>query len=153
MAHEAIGQRLDESGATAAAGGLHGSAGGIAHDPYAVAVDSFYRDAHGAGPGCNLTGRHLPHWRELTVQVVLAHVHHRQPECLGEVQALVKISLIGRPIAKVCDGHALCALECEGGARRSGDAAADDPEAADQAMLKIHDVHRAGTPAADSRAP
>jgi hypothetical protein len=61
----------------------------------------------------------------------------------------VEVRLIGGAVAEEGDRGPPLALAGERGARRRGDAAADDPEAADQASLEVDDVHRSGAPAAN----
>jgi hypothetical protein len=62
----------------------------------------------------------------------------------------VEVAVVGRAVAEEGDRDAADALQRERRARRGGDAAADDPEAADQAVIEVDHVHRAGAAAADA---
>ena len=73
-----------------------------------------------------------------------------QLEDLGEVEALEEVGLVRRAVAEVRDRDAARAAEREPGARGGGDAAADDAVAAEDAVLRVDDVHRAGETAVDA---
>ena len=93
--------------------------------------------------------------RVLAVAVVLAHEHERQLQHLREVEALEDVALVHRAVAEVRDRDA--ARRPRQRERRAGggrDAAADDPERADQPVGGRRHVHRAGAAAVHAgRAP
>src|SRR3954470_3200066 len=152
---EAVGHRLDELRALAAARALDRFGGGLAHLPHVVAVDGDRRDAERGRAVGDLAGGDVLVGGELAVAVVLAHEHDRQVEDLREVQALVEVAVVGGAVAEERDRDGALAgpLERESDAGGGGDAPADDPEAADQAVLERDDVHRAGAPAVDAGRP
>src|SRR5438067_950367 len=153
MADEAVRQRLDEARAIAGASLLHGLGRSVAHGPNVVAVGRPGGDAQRFGARPDLTGRHLLVRRELAVQVVLAHVDGGQLEDLREVEAFGEITLVGGAVAEERHRHPVLALQGERRARGRRDAAAHDPEAADQPVLEVDHVHRSGPPAAYSAGP
>src|SRR5204862_6107792 len=78
----------------------------------------------------------------------------RELQNLAEVQALAAVALVNRPVAEVGDGDASArSLQCERRAGGGCDAAADDPERADQTIVERVHVHRAGAPAVDAGLP
>ena len=89
----------------------------VAHGPHVVAVHAEGRDLERLGALADLSGRDLLPGRELPVEVVLADVDDRQPEHLGEVEALVEVALVGGAVAEERDRHAVDALERQRGAR------------------------------------
>ena len=125
-------------------------AGGLAHGPHAHAVDRLRRDAHDLGARADLARRHRAERRVLAVAVVLAHEHERQPLHLREVEALEDVALVHGAVAEVRDGDAAGRpLQRERRPGRGGDAAADDPERADQPVGRRVHVHRARAAAVD----
>ena len=73
---------------------------------------------------------------------------------LAEVEALEHVGLVHRAVAEVRHRHAPGRpLQRQGRPRGCRDAAADDPERADQAVAECVDVHRAGPSAVDARLP
>ena len=63
----------------------------------------------------------------------------------------MEVALVGGAVAEEGDRDAVDPLQRQRRAGRRGDAAADDAEAADQAVLEVDHVHRAGAAAADAR--
>ena len=60
----------------------------------------------------------------------------------------MEVRLVGRAVAEERDRHPALALGRQRGAERGGDRSADDAVAADQPVLQVDHVHRAGTAAA-----
>ena len=147
----AVRARLEQRRAAAAAGAVDGRARRVADRPHVVAVDDRGGDpVRVRAAGDVRSRRHLLHRRELAVEVVLAHEHDGQRRDLREVQALVEVRLVGGAVAEERDRDVAGALRRQRGAGRGADRPADDAEAADQAVLEVDDVHRAGAPAADA---
>src|SRR5207253_7815073 len=95
------------------------------------------------------------HREALGVLVVLADIDGRQLPYRGEVQRLMKRTLVDRAVAEERDRD-LVGAELLGGersARRDGDPAADDPVRAEVALRRVRDVHRAAPAAAVPRFP
>src|SRR5581483_8327955 len=64
-------------------------------------------------------------------------------------EALEEVALVHGAVAEAGDGDAAGPLQREADAGRRGDAAANDPEAADQPVGRRVHVHRAGAAAVD----
>src|SRR5689334_8816514 len=154
VAHEAVGHRLDEARALARPRPLDRRARSLLNGPHVVAVHGGRTDLERLGPCADLAGGDLLERRELAVEVVLADVERGQLEDLGEVEALGEVALVGGAVAEERHGHAPLTLERERRAGGGGDAAAHDPEAADQPVLEVDHVHRPGAAGAHTgRAP
>ena len=149
--HEAVGQRLHERGPLSGANRLEGCGHRLAHRPDVVAVDGLAGDPHHVGARLDASGGDELGARVLAVDVVLAHVERGEREDLRVIEALVEVRLVDRPVTEERDRDTAAALERERRARRGGNAAPDDPEAADQAVLEVDHVHRAGATAAHAR--
>ena len=148
-----VGEAFQERRPVAAASVVGGALRDGPHLLHVVSVDLLGRHVVGGRAGADVAaGRDRGHRRELAVQVVLAHEEHRQPAHAGEVQAFVEVAVVGGAVAEEGHGDAAGALQREAGAGGGGDAPADDPEAADQAVLEVDHVHRAGPAAAHARA-
>jgi hypothetical protein len=122
----------------------------LAHRPEIVAVHHLRLHAERRCAYPDLTTRRdARHRRELAVEVVLAYVYDREVEHLRPVQALVEVPLVRGAVAEERHRHPALPLRRDGRARRGGDAAAHDAEAAHEPMLEVDHVHRPGAPAAD----
>jgi hypothetical protein len=121
------------------------------HREQVVAVHDARRDPIGGPSSRDVTaGGDLLHRRELAVEVVLADEHRGQLEHPREVEALVEVALVARPVAEERHGHPAGALGREGGPGGRRDAASHDAEAADQPVLEVDHVHRSRSSAADA---
>ena len=136
VADEAVRQSLDEHRPVPRAGMRDGALGGLTHGPDAHPVDRLRRNAHDLRTSPDLARRHRPERRVLAVPVVLADENERQLEDLAEVEALEDVALVHRAVAEVRDRDPTGRpLERKRRPRRRRDAAADDPERADEAIV------------------
>src|SRR5581483_9651068 len=149
VADEAVGQGLEEERPAARACLLECGAGCVPDSPQVVAVDDLRRDLHRLGTGERRPAGDVRGARVLAVDVVLADIERRQREDLREVQALVEVGLVDGAVAEERDRRLARPAEGERRPGRGRDRAADDAEAADQAVLEVDDVHRARAAAAD----
>ena len=150
VADEAVHHHLEEHRAATCPCALGRAQRSGSRRPHVHAVDALVGDVEALDACADLARGDLLHRRELAVEVVLAHEDGRQREHAREVEALVEVGLVRRALAEVRDGDVARALERQRGAGRRGDRAADDAVAADQAVLEVDHVHRAGAAAADA---
>src|SRR5262249_46212181 len=113
------------------------------------AVDDSAGDLHRLGAGADLAGGDLLGRRVLAVSVVLADQEQRQRGDLREVHAFEEVRLVGGAVAEVGDDDPAAVAQREPDPGRGGDRAADDAEAADQAVVEVDHVHRAGPTTVD----
>ena len=103
-----------------------------AHGDDAHPVDGLGGNLHRLRAGADRAGGDILERRVLAVAVVLAEEDDREPQHGAEVEALVEVALVDRPVAELADGDAADALEREADAGGGGDRPADDPERADE---------------------
>ena len=144
MPHVAIRDRLQEERAAAGAGVRDCPTGCFSHRQDAHAVDGFRRHLHRLRAGTNRSRGDLLEGRVLAVAVVLAEEDDRKPQHGAEVEALVEVALVDRSVAELAHRHSTDPLQGESDARGGSDRPADDPERADEPVVRRVDVHRAG---------
>jgi hypothetical protein len=144
-----IGGRLDDHGTVPVADRGHhvGHQRRGAQD--VVAVDGHVLDAIARGALRQRRRVLSLRRRELSVAVVLAEEHRRDPPHRGEVHGFVERALRGRPIAEERhrDGAVLAQLRRRRGTDCDGQACGNDPVRAEDAEVRIRDVHRAAAAA------
>src|SRR5580765_1636690 len=119
MAHESVGQRLDEVWSMPGTHLIDDLAHHLAHGQYIHAIYTFSLDAIGAGRlshvriECDGPFSRCPH----TVAVVLANENHRKFPQGCQIECLVCLAAWDRPFAEEADGHEIERLilgrECE----------------------------------------
>ncbi len=154
VAAMAVGHAFDEGRAATGTGAVRRLGGGFVDRLDVVAVDLHRRHLVALGPLDQvLVGRRVVDAGELAVEVVLADEQDRQLPDLGDIHRLVEGADIGRAVAEEGRRELAAAIELgrDAGADRNRQAAADDAEGADQALVDVGEVHRAADAAADTR--
>src|SRR5262245_5061821 len=117
---------------------------------HVLAVDRLRVDAEGLRARQNLARDRFAARRVLAVEIVLAHVDHRELPERGHVHRLVEQALAQRAVAEEAHGDLSGAAHLRRQRGAGGDArrAADDGVGAEVAGLRIRDVHRTALAAA-----
>jgi hypothetical protein len=133
---------LEQGRTVACPGPVHRRLGSGVYGPQVIAVYDGGWEAVGARSRGDIgTGGRAGHRRELGVEVVLAHEHKREPLDRRHIQALVEVALVRGAVPEEADRDSSLLLGRQTGPQPGGDRAADDPVAADQAVLEVDHVH------------